>query len=178
MRSARMLLGSAIVVAFLAGCSSDPPPGPGPGPGPDPGSGSGATPTSQSVPDPCTLVAKDAVSAAVGGAVGDPTADLVSAPGFEGGRQCNFRTADGRGIFTLTIFPVTPELFAIDKQQSVGSVEDVAGLGDAAFFVGYNSLHVLKGQYLLQLGLAQVKYDPDTSLSHLKSLAKSSVDKL
>jgi hypothetical protein len=175
MRPARILLTSAIVVAFLAGCSSDPP---GPGPGPDPGSGGGSAPTGPSVPDPCTFVTKDAVSAAVGGTVGDPTADLVSAPGFEGGRQCSFRTVEGRGIFTLTIFPVTPELFAIDKRESMGSIEDVAGLGDAAFAVGYKSLHVLKGQYLLQLGLEQLKYDPDTSMQHLKTLARSSLDKL
>jgi len=124
------------------------------------------------------LVTKDAAAAAVGGAVGDPRADLVSAPGFEGGRQCTFETADRRGIFTITIYPVTRELFDIDKRQSMGSVEDVAGLGDAAFAVGYTSLHVLKGPYLLELGLAQVKYDPDTSMQHLKSLAKSSIDKL
>jgi hypothetical protein len=174
MRPARVLLGSAIVVVFLAGCSNDPPPGPGPGPG----SGGGSTPTSQSVPDPCTLVTRDAVSVAVGGPVGDPTSDLVSAPGFEGGRQCSFRTADGRGIFTITIFPVTPELFAIDRRQAIGSVEDVAGLGDAAFTNGYTSLHVLKGEYLLQLAIAQVKYDPDESLQHLNTLARSSIDKL
>jgi hypothetical protein len=125
-------------------------------------------------------VTKDAVSAAVGGPVGDPTGDLVSAPGFEGGRQCSFRTADGRGIFTLTIVPVTQELFAIDKEQEkgFGNVEDVAGVGEAAFTVGNNSLHVLKGQYLLKLALAQVRFDPDQSLQHLNALAKSSVDKL
>jgi hypothetical protein len=176
MRPVRVLLGSAIVVAFLAGCSSEAPPGP--GPGPSAGPAGGATPTSQAVPDPCTLVGKDAVSAAVGGPVGDPTADLISAPGFDNGRQCTFRTTTGRGIFSLTIFPVTQELFAIDKQQAMGNVEDVAGLGDAAFTVGNNSLHVLKGQYLLQLALEQVNFDPDTSLQHLHSLARSSVDKL
>jgi hypothetical protein len=176
MRPARVLLGSAIVVAFLAGCSGDPPPGPGPGPGS--GDGGGSTTTGPSVPDPCTLVTKDAVAAAVGGALEDPLNDLVSAPGFEGGRQCTYRTADGRGQFSLTIFPVTPELFAIDKQQSMGSIEDVAGLGDAAFTVGYTSLHVLQGTYLLQLGLAQVKYDPDESLQHLNTLAKASLAQL
>jgi hypothetical protein len=174
MRPARMLLGTAIVVALLAGCSGDPPSGP----GPDQGSGGGSTPAGQSVPDPCTFVTTDAVSAAVGGAVGEPRHDLVSAPGFDNGRQCNYETADRRGMFTITIYPVTPELFAIDKQQSVGSVEDVAGLGDAAFTVGYTSLHVLKGQYLLQLAIAQVKYDPDESLQHLNTLAKSSLEKL
>jgi hypothetical protein len=174
----RILLGSAIVVAFLAGCSSDPPPGP--GPGADPGSGGDSTTATESVPDPCALVTKDAAAAAVGGAVGDPRHDLISTPSLDGGRQCTFETADRRGVLTLTIFPVTPELFAIDKQeaQMMGGADDVAGLGDAAFTNGYTSLHVLKGQYLLQLSISMVDYDPDESLKHLNALARASLDKL
>jgi hypothetical protein len=181
MRPVRLLLGGALVVALLVGCSDDPP---GPGGGGNGGGGAGTggvtTPTSESAPDPCTLVTKDAVSAAVGGEVGDGVSELVSAPGFENGRQCSFRTSDGRGRFSLEIYPVTPELFAIDKQQEkgFGDVEDIAGLGEEAFRVGYNSVHVFTGEYLVKLGLGQLKFDPDTSMQHLKSLAQASLAKL
>jgi hypothetical protein len=174
-------MGGALIIALLAGCSDDPPGPGGGGAGAGAGNGGGATtPTGESVPDPCTLVTKDAVSAAVGGAVGDGVSELVSAPGFENGRQCSFRTSDGRGQFSLEVYPVTPELFAIDKEQEkgFGDVEDIDGIGEAAFRVGYNSVHVYTGTYLVKLGLGQVKFHPDTSMQHLKSLATTAVAKL
>jgi len=180
MRPERILLGTALVVAFLAGCSDDAP-GTGAGAG-GTGTGTGvASPTGEPVPDPCTLVTQDAVSAAVGAPVADGLSELVSAPGFEGGRQCSFRTADNRGAFSVEVWPVTPELFALDKEQSKrmgGNVEEAAGLGDSAFTVGYTELHVLKGPFLVKLSLAQVSYDPDESRKHLDSLAKASVGQL
>ena len=172
-------MGSAIVVLLLAGCSGNTP-GPGPGPGPGSGGTSTATPTGGSIPDPCTLVTKEAVAAAVGGAVGDGRSDLISEPVLGEGRECSFRGTNGRGAFSLTVWPATRDDLALDREQSkgFGGVKDVAGLGDSAFTVGNNELHVFTGAYLVKLGLEQVKFDPDESLTHLSSLARSTVEKL
>jgi hypothetical protein len=173
----RLIMGSAIVIVLLAGCSGNTP---GPGPGPGPGGTVTATPTGESTPDPCTLVTKDAVAAAVGGTVGDGTSDLITDPLLGEGRECTFRTADDRGILSLTVWPATRDEFALDREQAkgFGGAKEMTGLGDAAFTVGYNELHVLTGAYVVKLGLQQVKYDPDTSLKGLTTLARSCVEQL
>jgi hypothetical protein len=174
-RLSRALLGGAVLVAVLAGCSDDPT-------GPATNGPETTTAAANPVPDPCALLDKAQVEAAVGGPLSDGVSDLMSKPGFDAtGRQCSFRTTGGKdGGFNLTIWPATAEMFALDRTESAGfgNVEDAPGIGDQAFTVGNNGLHVLAGGYLLELGIGQVDFDPDKALQFLEDIAKAVIAKL
>lgn len=181
MRVARMLMG-AVAIAVLTGCSVDAP-APGGGGGGDGGGagGGGGTENVESIPDPCTLVTKEEATAAVGAPVSDGQDDLISQPGMPTGRSCSFRAVTGGdGQLTITIWPVSDGLFETyrDYQKGFGDVEEVPGVGDAAFRVGWTGLDVLEGGYLLEFGIGLVKYDPGVAIENLTALAKSSTGRL
>jgi Protein of unknown function (DUF3558) len=139
-----------------------------------------ATPALASIPDPCVLVTKDEASAAVGTALNDPSNDLFSRPDGTTGRTCYYTAPSGPGSLSFNIWRATPAQAALykEEQKQFGDVHDIAGLGDAAYRVGWIELVVLKGDYLLEYGIEMADYDPDTAQANLKTLATTSISRL
>jgi hypothetical protein len=140
----------------------------------------GAADPAATLPDPCTLVTKDEASAAMGGIAAEGSSDLISRPGMPTGRSCSYRATSGPGAVQLTIWSVSDELAAAYKEQArgFGDVNDIAGVGDSAYRVGWPQLVVRKDDYLLDLAVELVKYHPDTAQAALKTMATTSIGRL
>ena len=138
-----------------------------------------ATSATGSIPDPCVLITKDEAETAVGASLTN-SSDLFSRPDGTSGRTCYFDAPSGPGGLNFDIWKTTPAQFALYKQEQMqfGDVEDVAGVGDAAYRVGWTSLVVMDGDYALEVGIEMVDYDPDTAQENLKTLVTTAIDRL
>jgi hypothetical protein len=98
-------------------------------------------------PDPCTLLTAAQASATLGATVpaGKPLAPTV----------CEWRQEGGAGtaLLRLDITVITPERFARTKSATIGTVANVSGVGDDAYYATIKSgqtintgLSVKKGQ--------------------------------
>lgn len=191
MRAGRssVVAGAALLIATLGACSSGAPGGTGPGSssttsssssGATSSGGTGGGSSATALPDPCALITRDEAAAAVGGAMAEGRSDLVSSPGMPDGRSCSFRAASGPGALEVTIWRVSADRATTFREQKrgFGDIQDVAGIGDSAYRVGYNELVVRKGDYLLGYGIELVKYHPDAAQAGLKSAATATLARL
>ena len=138
-----------------------------------------ATPTSEAaLPDPCVLVTKEEAAAATGATLADGLSELFSRPDGTSGRSCYYDGSDGQ--LNLNIWQATPEQAAAykEEQRMYGDVEDVAGVGDSAYRVGWTSLIVQQDNYVLEYGIEMADYDPDTAQANLRTLALTSISRL
>lgn len=138
------------------------------------------TPVEAVLPDPCVLVTKDEAAAAVGNALADGSSELFSRTDGTTGRNCYYDAVSGPGVLNVNIWRATPEQAALYKQEKMmfGDVEDVAGVGDSAYRVGWNELVVQQGEYVLEYGIEMVNYHPDTAQANLRTLALTSISRL
>lgn len=133
-----------LVVAFtIAACAND---------DAQPGASDRTRSPDKPPPTACALVTGDDGSAALGEAVDEPVEQIVNPGGPETAAlsQCTIQ-ASGTPARTLTLFlrrsPVsdnTPDSVRRTYAESGLAVEDVPGLGDAAFWVS-SQLHVFVG---------------------------------
>jgi hypothetical protein len=140
-------------------------------------------PTATSVaelPDPCVLVTRDEAEAAVGTALADGLSELFSRPDGTTGRTCYYDAESGAGSLNVHIWIATPQQAAFykEEQRMFGDVEDVAGVGDSAYRVGWPSLVVHQDDYVLEYGMEMPDYDPDIAQTNLRTLALTSISRL
>jgi len=103
----------------------------------------------QSLPDPCTLLTPAEVAEVQGGPTDPGTPATGTSPNEPG---CVFgQTNDGK-VTTITVFAGGQARFAGDREVVADNfdVEDIAGLGDAAF-IGASVLYVRKGELIITL---------------------------
>ena len=103
----------------------------------------------QSLPDPCTLLTPAEVAEVQGGPTDRGTPATGTPPNEPG---CVFgQTNDGK-VTTITVFAGGQARFAEDRKVVADNfdVEDIAGLGDAAF-IGASVLYVRKGELIITL---------------------------
>jgi len=138
-----------------------------------------ATSAVGSIPDPCVLITKEEAETAVGTSL-TSSSDLFSKPDGTSGRTCYFDAPSGPGGLNFDIWKTTPAQFALYKQEQMqfGDVNDIAGVGDAAYRVGWTSLVVQQGDYALEVGIEMVDYDPDTAQENLKNLVTTAIGRL
>ncbi len=166
MRYMRMLMVVA-AVAVLAACS-DGGPGPGTGGGSADGGGGGGGGGGQtsSLPDPCALVTKAEVEAAVGGPVADGFEQPVGPNhyAFGEGRQCTFVPDSGIVSATwITVYLYSADGWAQYKtnQASYGAFKEVAGVGEEAVGVGDTQIGLHQAGYVLDVAVGLfVAQDP------------------
>jgi len=114
--------------------------------GADPPAAAGDDPA---LPDPCQLLTPEEIGAVQGG----PTDPGVAGSGqARGHRACVFGQQNDGRITTITVFAGDQTRF--DEERDVVAlnfpVEDIPGLGDAAF-IGASVLHVRKGELIMTL---------------------------
>jgi hypothetical protein len=106
--------------------------------------------------------------------------ELFSRPDDTTGRSCYYDAASGPGQLNLNIWQATPEQAALYRQEQMmfGDIEDVAGVGDSAYRVGWPGLVVHQDGYVLEYGIEMVDYHPDTAQENLRTLALASIGRL
>jgi hypothetical protein len=126
------------------------------------------------------LVTKSEAEAAVGTGLADGLSELFSRPDGTSGRSCHYEAGSGPGQLDVHIWVATPEQAAFykEEQRMFGDVEDVAGVGDSAYRVGWPSLVVHQDDYVLEFGMEMADYDPDIAQANLKTLALTSISRL
>lgn len=123
-----MLLAAAVAAAVvLAACL--------PGQSEDPGPGPGAADLPPT-PDPCLLLTPDEIAAVQGGPTEAGMETFGQAPGH---RACLFGQQDSPESTTISVFPGDDVEWqdTIDDVELNFEVEEIAGLGDAAFIGGW-----------------------------------------
>ena len=95
-------------------------------------------------------------------------------------RTCFYEPASGPGGLNIHIWKATAEQFAFyrEGQKMFGDVNEIAGLGDAAYRNGWTQLVVLADGYVLEYGIEMVDYDPDIAQQRLQALAATGISRL
>ena len=125
--------------------------------------------------DPCALLTKEEVEAAVGTSVTEPEGSVE-----QQFAECDFNDPDapdwlivGVSVFTLEDKDQARDSFELGS----GSWETVTGIGDDAYWAdALNSLEVLKGRYDISIDVAPTDGKDDLAIA--KELAAKVVDRL
>ncbi len=181
-----LLLGSVVFLAACGGSGATQPPGATP-----PAQEAKSTPTTPTRPaqtpaatpqaagaaiDPCSLLTKAEVEAAIGVAVTEPAREVVGPMA-----ACNFNDPNAPIFRTVTVMVTTFDT----SLQAKGAFEmitaertSVPGIGDDAYWVelGFYSLSVLKGRYNVDVNVGPV--DGKDRLAIAKGLAAKALARM
>jgi hypothetical protein len=130
--------------------------------------------TTADVPDPCALVTDADAEQALGAPISE--SDRPSEANSEYMATCRYVAPRGEGVAVMTIMVHGHENahagFRTLREQPF-EMEDVAGVGDEAFWMGdqLGTLYVLQGKVFFSIG-------GDLALGQAKSLAMNAISRL
>lgn len=157
------------------------------------GAGDNMTTAAAEFPDACTFLSRAELESMVGWELREGKPEEVP-----GGSSCTFKTQLGKDVtrtfpnpalprsigmtsVTISTSPADPEAVAEIRRLDPGAFEDVPGLGDDAYYLGPDLLHVRVGQKAFSVRInssARSEGDVAKVRAAILALARTGVERL
>lgn len=124
------------------------------------------------VPTACSLMTPQEIAGITGGRILDGEPQEVSE-----GTECRFRSSASSWV-NIALGPIDAKAFGQLRKLVGKQAEDLAGVGDEAFFWGNVRIHVRVGAQSLTIGLARNDDGNATTKAHVLALAKLGASRL